>query len=177
MPRVARVVAFSTSAEMAEEIDRIAREEGRSRSEILRDAVRCYKESRYGAPLAADAAATYTATRALPAAAPSAHGVIAVLRSRDAIKRLCETLGVARLWLFGSAVRDDFEPGRSDYDFLVEWKPDAPRQPWAGEYQDLREGLGQILGAPVDVGSATAIKNPYTKAAIEAEKVLIIEQA
>lgn len=173
MPRVARVVAFSTTAEMAEEIDRIARTEGRSRSELLRDAVRCYQESR-GASIAAESAATY-APRGVAPATPEVYGIAAVLRARAAIRQLCESLGVARLWLFGSAVRDDFDPDRSDYDFLVEWKPDAPRQPWAGEYQDLRDGLMRILSGPVDVGSASAITNPYLKASIDAEKVLIVE--
>lgn len=174
MPRVARVVTFSTTAEMAEEIDRIARVEGRSRSELLRDAVRCYQQSQ-GASGARESSATY-APHGIASALPGVHGIAAVLGARTAIRQLCSALGVARLWLFGSAVRDDFDPDRSDYDFLVEWRPDAPRQPWAGEYQDLREGLMRILQDPVDVGSAGAITNPYLKTSIDDEKVLIVEQ-
>ncbi|MGV8083966.1 MAG: nucleotidyltransferase domain-containing protein [Coriobacteriia bacterium] len=186
MPRVARVVAFSTSPEMAEEIDALAREEGKSRSELLRAAMRCYQTSRE-LPLAEETAAVYAPRAAQTSqapvvaptpTAPAVHGVVAVLLARPVIRRLCESLGVAQLWLFGSAVRDDFEPGRSDYDFLVEFRPDAPRKPWAGEYHELREGLEQILDdGPVEIGHAGSVTNPYVKASIDAEKVLIYEWA
>jgi hypothetical protein len=36
---------------------------------------------------------------------------------------VCRKHGVARLELFGSVLRDDFEPGRSDVDVLVEYLP------------------------------------------------------
>lgn len=176
MPREARVVAFSTTADMAEEIDALARDEGRSRSDLLRAAVRCYQASRE-VPIVAEPTAVYAPSQGRPKETKSSHGVLAVLQARPAIRQLCESLGVARLWLFGSAVRDDFKPGRSDYDFLVEFRDDAPRKPWAGEYQELRDGLSQILAAPVDVGSPSAITNPYLRASIDPEKVLVIESA
>ena len=37
------------------------------------------------------------------------------------------------------------------------------------------EGLKRILDGPVDVGSADAVTNPYLKASIDSEKVLIVE--
>ena len=40
---------------------------------------------------------------------------------RAAVAALCRLSGVKRLELFGSAARDDFDPGRSDFDFLVEF--------------------------------------------------------
>ncbi|MGE3798660.1 MAG: nucleotidyltransferase domain-containing protein, partial [Thermomicrobiales bacterium] len=38
----------------------------------------------------------------------------------DEIIRLCEEYGVARLEIFGSAVSGEFDPERSDVDFLIE---------------------------------------------------------
>ncbi len=38
---------------------------------------------------------------------------------RRELKALCEQHGVERLALFGSALRDDFDPEKSDLDFSV----------------------------------------------------------
>ncbi|MDQ3480300.1 MAG: nucleotidyltransferase domain-containing protein, partial [Actinomycetota bacterium] len=43
---------------------------------------------------------------------------------RAQIEELCRHFRVRRLDVFGSAIRDDFDPGRSDVDFLVEFEPD-----------------------------------------------------
>lgn len=39
--------------------------------------------------------------------------------------QLCREFGVARLSVFGSAVRDDFDAERSDVDLLVEFRPEV----------------------------------------------------
>lgn len=44
----------------------------------------------------------------------------------DAIALACQRHHVARMHLFGSAVRDDFQPGRSDLDLLVEFQSLEP---------------------------------------------------
>lgn len=175
MPRTAKVVAFSTTPEMAEEIDSLAAAEGRTRSELLREAVRQYRAgSGAGALHAAEAPAAYA-----PGAptVPSLPGLARVLASRPAVAMLCAEAGVSRLWVFGSAVRDDFDVGRSDFDFLVEFLPDAPRKPWLAELTDLQDALSRLLGGAVDLGEAGGLRNPYVRAAAEAEKVLVYERA
>ena len=59
---------------------------------------------------------------------------------RARIAELCRRFGVRRLDLFGSAARGDFQAGRSDVDFLVEFVDEAPR---AGldAYFGLKNGL------------------------------------
>ena len=50
--------------------------------------------------------------------------MIAVVEDkREAIAALCRKYGVVRLFVFGSALRDDFRPGESDVDLLVELVP------------------------------------------------------
>jgi hypothetical protein len=44
----------------------------------------------------------------------------------DAVARLCRHHDVRRLALFGSAAREDFDPLRSDVDFLMDFEPMAP---------------------------------------------------
>jgi predicted nucleotidyltransferase len=43
-----------------------------------------------------------------------------------AIADACRQHRVLRMHLFGSALRDDFDPARSDLDLLVEFQPIAP---------------------------------------------------
>ena len=80
----------------------------------------------------------------------------------DAIRAACERFHVVRLDAFGSAVRDDFEPGRSDIDLLVDFgamspydKPDA--------YFGLLEELRAILDTDVDLVMVGALKNRYIR--------------
>ena len=49
---------------------------------------------------------------------------------RDALAAICRRYGVSRLEVFGSAARGlDFDPKRSDFDFLVEFehRSDLPK--------------------------------------------------
>ncbi len=63
---------------------------------------------------------------------------------------------IGSLALFGSVVRDDFDPEHSDIDILVEFNGDIG---W--EFFDLEEELTRILGRKVDLVSRKAIKNHY----------------
>ena len=81
-------------------------------------------------------------------------------QNRSAIGLLCRKHGVTRLELFGSAARGDFEPGRSDLDFLVEFGPES-RVDLFHRYFGLREDLGSLLGCGVDLVMLSALKNPH----------------
>ncbi len=88
---------------------------------------------------------------------------------RAQIEILCRTYRVRRLDVFGSATRDDFDPARSDVDFLVEFEPDPDLNTFHA-YMDLREALSSLLDRPVDLVMAGAVRNRYIKAAIEATR-------
>lgn len=90
---------------------------------------------------------------------------------RAEIDALCRDYSVRRLDVFGSAVRADFDPKRSDVDFLVEFEPGAA--PPFSRYSRLREELAAIVGYPVDLVTARAVLNPYVRAAIDSERQLI----
>ncbi len=69
---------------------------------------------------------------------------------------LCRRFGVARLEVFGSAARDaDFDPARSDIDFLVDLGGTADD---LGRLLGLREGLEGLLRRPVDLVSRRAVE-------------------
>ena len=86
-----------------------------------------------------------------------------------AITALCRKYGVARLDVFGSALRDDFRPGESDIDLLVDFgKMDPYRKTDA--YFDLLDELRALLATDVDLVMVGALKNPYIAADVQATK-------
>jgi uncharacterized protein len=89
---------------------------------------------------------------------------------REELAALCRRFHVRRLDLFGSAARGDFDPNRSDIDFLVEFDRTQPDALSLKSYFDLKEGLEALLGRPVDLVEPGAMRNPYLKASIEASR-------
>lgn len=91
------------------------------------------------------------------------HATIA--QHRADIAAICRRFGVRRLEVFGSAARaEDFDPARSDVDFLVEFAPEG-----AGNLQAFfgaKAALEQLLGRPVDLLEPDAVRNPYLLASI-----------
>ncbi|MBM3837470.1 MAG: DNA polymerase III subunit beta [Verrucomicrobia bacterium] len=79
----------------------------------------------------------------------------------DAIAAVCRRYGVSRLESFGSACTDDFDPNRSDLDFLVEFPPGSDLGPWLARFLELKEALTQLLGRPVDIVMGSALRNPW----------------
>lgn len=96
--------------------------------------------------------------------------MVAVLEDRlDAITALCRKYGVVRLDVFGSAVREDFRPGESDVDFLVDFGGmDGHAKGHA--YFDLLDELRTLLETDVDLVMTGAVKNPYLAQDIEQTK-------
>lgn len=84
----------------------------------------------------------------------------------EAVRQLCRERGIARLELFGSALRDDFRED-SDVDLLATIRPGVKCGLF--EWVELKEGLERIFGRSVDLVSRRAIErstNPYRKHSI-----------
>ena len=92
--------------------------------------------------------------------------------NREAIAVLCKGFGVARLDVFGSALRDDFQVSSSDLDFLVEFNP-LTQGSYADTYLGLQNALESLFNRTVDLVEVQAIQNPYYREEIERTKVLI----
>ena len=95
-----------------------------------------------------------------------------IRQNLDPIAEICRRHGVKRLELFGSAARDDFDPARSDVDFLVEfisndWKQAADH--WFGLIEDLQ----RLTGFRVDLVSAPDVWNPYFLKSANQYKVML----
>ena len=76
------------------------------------------------------------------------------------IEALCRTYRVRQLDVFGSAIREDFDPVRSDVDFLVEFEPDPDLNTFHA-YMGLRDELSRLLERPVDLVMPSAVRNRY----------------
>jgi predicted nucleotidyltransferase len=75
--------------------------------------------------------------------------------------------------VFGSLVRDDFDPARSDVDVLAEFAPGA-LQGVGWDYFSYGDELGEILGRRVDICSRL---NKYIWPLVKDELTPIYEQA
>lgn len=87
----------------------------------------------------------------------------------EAIPALCRRFHVRRLDLFGSAVGERFDPVRSDLDFLVAFE-DLPESAYADAYFGLRDALAELFGREVDLLTDAALKNPYLRRRVEAQR-------
>jgi predicted nucleotidyltransferase len=67
---------------------------------------------------------------------------------------------VHELALFGSVLRDDFNP-ESDVDVLVRFEPGAPWDLW--DLIDMREELERFFARPVDLVEQEGLRNPYRR--------------
>lgn len=95
--------------------------------------------------------------------------------NREAISRLCRLHSVRKLDVFGSILRDDFDPERSDVDVLVEFETQA-----AGNFTnflDLKESLEAIFGHSVDLIELQAIRNRRLRYYIEQSKSPVYAEA
>ena len=88
------------------------------------------------------------------------------------IAQLCRRFHVRQLDVFGSATREDFDPTRSDIDFVVQFEPDPPLGGLEA-YFGLKDALEALVGRKVDLLSLGAVRNPYLRRSIEASREIV----
>jgi len=88
------------------------------------------------------------------------------------IAAACQRLGIARLFVFGSALRADFKPGESDIALLVEFGPLEITKRFHS-YLAAREAFRTIFQTDVDLVMQGAVKNSIIAREIDRTKVLI----
>lgn len=67
----------------------------------------------------------------------------------EKVATFCQDRGIHTLWVFGSALRDDFDPAQSDLDVFAEFDPGALNGVGL-RYFDFADELSQIAGCRVD---------------------------
>ena len=93
------------------------------------------------------------------------------------VETFCHKWLIKQMAIFGSAVRDDFDPNTSDIDILIEFLPEAS---WGFEIATIKQELEDIFKRPIDLVSKKAVersKNPYRKKEILDSSKVIYDQA
>ena len=91
-------------------------------------------------------------------------------QQRPQLLALCRKYDVRRMDLFGSAIREDFDPNRSDLDFVVEFN-NFNVDNAADRYLGLMIDLEDLFGREIDLVSYRAIRNPYFKQVVDQTRV------
>lgn len=92
---------------------------------------------------------------------------------REKIAEFCRARGIRKLSLFGSVLRPDFDPARSDVDVLAEFAPGVrPGLKFFGYGEDL----ARIIGRNVDFNTAAWLSE-YFRDEVMREAVPIYKQA
>lgn len=89
----------------------------------------------------------------------------------DAIKALCKSHYVNRLFIFGSVLTNRFKKN-SDIDLIVDFQG-IDLYNYADNYFDLKESLEHLFNREVDLLEDKAIQNPYLRQSIDSSKQLI----
>lgn len=79
-----------------------------------------------------------------------------ILDNIEAIRTLGRDYGVVRLEVFGSICTEEFDPERSDIDFIVTYPAGYEFGPWLTRFNELQDQLAAVLGQSVDLVMAAA---------------------
>jgi hypothetical protein len=77
---------------------------------------------------------------------------------RDAMSSLCRRYGVVQLRIFGSALRSDWDPESSDFDFLADFGPPPPGMSLLEQRLGLEIDLNHLFSHRVDLAEANQLK-------------------
>lgn len=88
---------------------------------------------------------------------------------RDRLARFCQEHGIRRLALFGSVLRDDFDPKRSDVDVLVEFEPG--HTPDLFTMAEMQQDLSDLLGRQVDLRTPGDLSRYFRQEVLDTAEV------
>ena len=89
----------------------------------------------------------------------------------EQIADLCRRYSVERLFAFGSVLTDRFND-ESDVDLIVDISDESPLE-YADNYFNLKFGLSDLFGRPVDLLENKALRNAQMRKHIDESKQLI----
>ena len=93
----------------------------------------------------------------------------------EEIRALCQEFGVLRLEVFGSVCTPEFNPERSDVDFLVEYPEGYVFGPWLARLFALEDALELVVGRKVDVVMPKALRNKWFRREADKTRVVIYD--
>ncbi|MCU0395031.1 MAG: nucleotidyltransferase domain-containing protein [Chitinophagaceae bacterium] len=97
-------------------------------------------------------------------------------QNKSAIIALCQKHRVKELFVFGSALRDDFGP-ESDIDFQVTYSDASSATEQFETYITLKSELEKLLHREVDLIEQQSLRNKYLRYFINLEKKPLYAEA
>ena len=98
-----------------------------------------------------------------------------VERHLDEIRAAAERYGVEKLEIFGSAMTPEFDPERSDVDFIVHYPEGYEYGSFGKRLFDLEEELTDILARPAQLIMTKALKRDYFREAANRTRTMIYD--
>ena len=95
--------------------------------------------------------------------------------NRIGLAQMCRRFGVRRLEVFGSAARGDFDPEKSDLDFIVSFA-DKTLGTYADRYLDFAAAVERLLGRKIDLLTERSIRNPFFRREVEAAREIVYDE-
>jgi len=77
--------------------------------------------------------------------------------NNDSLAEFCQRHGIAKLSVFGSALREDFDAASSDVDVLVQFQPGADRGLTYFSLARMQCELEDLLGRKVDLSTVNTL--------------------
>lgn len=99
---------------------------------------------------------------------------IIIEKRKEDLRKVCRTLKVKKLYVFGSAVSGKFQK-ESDIDFLISFADDLTIDEYTNNYFLLYDRLRELLHREIDIITERSLSNPYFIDSINETKVLIYE--
>ena len=99
--------------------------------------------------------------------------ISAIEEKQGPLADLCRRFGVRKVELFGSAATGQFDPSRSDLDFLVEFPPEYDFGPWLSRLSQFEQSLTRLFGRRVDLVMHSALRNPWFRREVEKGRITL----
>ena len=90
------------------------------------------------------------------------------------LKSICQSLGVQRLYVFGSVVSNKFNED-SDIDFLISFSENLSIEQYTDNYFALQYKLRNLFERDIDIVTERTLSNPYFIKSINETKKIIYE--
>ena len=95
--------------------------------------------------------------------------ILLIEKNKSHLEELCKKYHVQKLELFGSAVTNNFDPAKSDLDFLVQFQPLNQGELFAF-YFDFLNDLRNLFGLKIDLITSESVNSPHLQKAIALQR-------
>jgi len=98
-----------------------------------------------------------------------------IQKNKAALERLCQSLSVKKLFIFGSGADDSLKK-ESDLDFIVAFKEGLSPEKYTVHYFSLHQKLEKLFNRKIDLITERSLSNPYFINSVNKSKKLIYDE-